>query len=528
MNRIRFPVGLAATLLLAGAALLAVSLYLEFWQLAILQAHPILVNLLSGAVGFCFGVPVLSLFINRVVESSMERRDALVAFQDVQRLRQNLFNGALVLRDRTVMAAAWRDFMFKLDQRGLLGPDGKDTSKLRSYLALVRHSQEMSRFCDVVSAWTRTGVTALIADPSQLRDEARRLPELVEAVTMQLRDCRVAPSLASFGRMIAAASDVAALAGVAGMQQMREHADLPPVALVTGNIDATLRLGGSRSVDAKKVAVSDSATLAMAATTLPDGRNVVAVAGEHTLELWDPGTQRWMTPALQVSGVRALSAVPGPGGTAVLALASADGAHLWNPLGDDSLGDRLFEDIGDIKAMATVRLRSGRVLIAVSGTSYSTLFATGGGALVRLYDASTGDRIGGFAAEQAPVNHLATLATSGGNAMLAAAASTRVQLWWDTASPVSIDQSDAEFEARISAMTSAAMPDGQYALAFALADGAVRMWFPETGDYIALPPADIPIHAMAAAQGYLIAGGPDGAIAYRLPRPTGKGKAARP
>jgi hypothetical protein len=515
VNRIRFPVGLAVTLLLAGTALFALSLYLEFRQLATLQAHPILVNLLSGTVGFCFGVPVLSLFINRVVESSMERRDALVTFQDVQRLRQDLFNGTLVLRDRTIMAAAWGDFLSELDRRGLLGYNAKPASAIRSYLALVRHPQEMSRFCDVVSEWTRTGLTALATDPSKLRDEARRLPELMEAVAVQIRDCRVAPTLAGFGRLIVAAREAAVLAGVAGMQQMADRPEPPPATLVTDDTDDPALLGRPRPVDWELLSLGDRATSAMTTLTLPDGREVVVVAGEQALNFWDPGSGRWTNEVLHVSGVRAMSAVPGPDGTpARLALADADGAQLWDgPLGDD----RLFEDIGDITSMVTVHLPDGRILLAVSGTSYSTLFATGGGVLVRLYDATTGDRIPGFAASQGAVDHLATLRTSAGTLLLATAAGNRVQLWWDPSHPASIEPSDVDLEAKVVAMTAVAMPDGASALAFALDEGAIRLWFPETGEHLALPPADVPIRAMAATPGHLVAGGPDGVVAYRLP-----------
>ncbi len=59
--------------LLVGLALLAltsfsVSVYLEFHELDYLQSHPIMVNLISGVVGFSSGFLTLSIVINWLIE----------------------------------------------------------------------------------------------------------------------------------------------------------------------------------------------------------------------------------------------------------------------------------------------------------------------------------------------------------------------------------------------------------------------------------------------------------------------------
>ena len=63
------------TLLCAGSVLLGLSVYLELSWLDVLDRHPILVNLLSGAIGFCFGLVVLSAVLASVLDN-LQRRAA--------------------------------------------------------------------------------------------------------------------------------------------------------------------------------------------------------------------------------------------------------------------------------------------------------------------------------------------------------------------------------------------------------------------------------------------------------------------
>lgn len=57
---IKLPRRVGVALAVLGASLLLVSIYLETAHLDLLGRHPILVNLLSGIVGFCFGILALS------------------------------------------------------------------------------------------------------------------------------------------------------------------------------------------------------------------------------------------------------------------------------------------------------------------------------------------------------------------------------------------------------------------------------------------------------------------------------------
>lgn len=60
----RIPKSLIVALALMGITSLGASIYLESRQLAFLQAHPIMVNLISGVVAFSFGFLALSLGVN--------------------------------------------------------------------------------------------------------------------------------------------------------------------------------------------------------------------------------------------------------------------------------------------------------------------------------------------------------------------------------------------------------------------------------------------------------------------------------
>ncbi|NUT22501.1 MAG: hypothetical protein HOV77_25295 [Hamadaea sp.] len=75
---VRLPRSVLITLVTLGTLLLALSVYLELCHLELLSRHPILVNLLSGMVGFCFGVVALSAVLASVLDGA-QRREANAA-----------------------------------------------------------------------------------------------------------------------------------------------------------------------------------------------------------------------------------------------------------------------------------------------------------------------------------------------------------------------------------------------------------------------------------------------------------------
>jgi hypothetical protein len=66
-DRPRFPATLAITLVAVGTGLLIWSYMLERDNPQLLQAHPVMANLLSEAIGFCFGVVILSYLLGWLV-----------------------------------------------------------------------------------------------------------------------------------------------------------------------------------------------------------------------------------------------------------------------------------------------------------------------------------------------------------------------------------------------------------------------------------------------------------------------------
>ena len=67
---VKLPRFLVVTLVVAGVLLLGLSTYLENAHLDLLARHPIYVNLLSGATGFCFGLLALSVVLSRILDRS--------------------------------------------------------------------------------------------------------------------------------------------------------------------------------------------------------------------------------------------------------------------------------------------------------------------------------------------------------------------------------------------------------------------------------------------------------------------------
>jgi hypothetical protein len=87
------PRKIVAILIALGVTLLLISSYLEGHDLDVLQGHPIWANLLSGAIGFCFGLPVLSVLIGRALErsrASVEAKDLAVASATTEQSLQAL------------------------------------------------------------------------------------------------------------------------------------------------------------------------------------------------------------------------------------------------------------------------------------------------------------------------------------------------------------------------------------------------------------------------------------------------------
>jgi hypothetical protein len=69
----KLPRWIAVVLILFGSAVLGVSVYLERTQLTLLQAHPIMVNLISGMIGFGYSVVLVAFVINGAIRRSRTR-----------------------------------------------------------------------------------------------------------------------------------------------------------------------------------------------------------------------------------------------------------------------------------------------------------------------------------------------------------------------------------------------------------------------------------------------------------------------
>jgi uncharacterized membrane protein YqgA involved in biofilm formation len=73
----RLPRALLVVLMLIVILTFMGSLYLESEKLALLQAHPIMVNLISGVVGFSSGLLVLSIGLNWFIDRQSCKRGSM-------------------------------------------------------------------------------------------------------------------------------------------------------------------------------------------------------------------------------------------------------------------------------------------------------------------------------------------------------------------------------------------------------------------------------------------------------------------
>jgi WD40 repeat protein len=289
----------------------------------------------------------------------------------------------------------------------------------------------------------------------------------------------------------------------------------PPV-LVTGSADTTVRVWDLALIGRYSKARGFRPTVAMAAVTLPDGRGVLALGGEDSVQLWDPAAGGPVGATLRAPGVQALAAVPRPDGTDLLAVGDPDDVYLCDPLARAGLDSRLFQDIGEVETLAAFPAGDGKVHIAVGGTRYSTLFVTGGGVLVRLYGAADGERKPGFNAEM-HVTTLATLPGPEGRARLVLASKHSVKVWDPvTLTLVDVDVEEPDGDDPIVAMTAVPVPGGRHALAVARTGGTVHLLAPDLSRVVATLPTGIPIAAAAAAGDCLAVAGRSGMAIFRL------------
>jgi hypothetical protein len=129
---------LAVTLVAIGAGLLIWSLMLERDNLELLQAHPVMANLLSEAIGFCFGVVILSLVLGRLIayfgatEKAVGRLSNAILATVLPTRRYRAFLEEVVRHERQVLDEVLRnrkvfeEFMRRQDAGRRLPMQGAD------------------------------------------------------------------------------------------------------------------------------------------------------------------------------------------------------------------------------------------------------------------------------------------------------------------------------------------------------------------------------------------------------------------
>lgn len=174
---VKMPGWLLVTLLGSGSVLLGMGLYLEFWQIEVLQAHPIVVNLLSGAIGFCFGIPAISGVIGQVLARKQREAESHAYAMAVAKLIST--TGPLMHRLtetdvywKARIAEIWRS----LENAMIVDLDRSKATMPRKRLAYVlnvhgRSLAEGVATADALAPWTLYTVRILLAALDRLAAE---------------------------------------------------------------------------------------------------------------------------------------------------------------------------------------------------------------------------------------------------------------------------------------------------------------------------------------------------------------------
>ncbi|WP_133150778.1 WD40 repeat domain-containing protein [Frankia canadensis] len=222
----------------------------------------------------------------------------------------------------------------------------------------------------------------------------------------------------------------------------------------------------------RTLALHTSTVLALAVLSLPDGRTLLASAGnDHTVQLWDPATGQ-PVPCLtgHTGTVTALAVLSLPDGPTLLASAGNDHTvRLWNPATGQP-GPTLTGHTAPVNALAVLPLPDGPTLLASASDDHT----------VRLWDPATGQAGPTLTGHTDWVRALAILPLPDGPTLLASAGNDHTVRLWDPAT----GQAGLTLTGHTGWVTALAvlpLPDGRTLLASASADHTVRLWDPATG-----------------------------------------------
>jgi hypothetical protein len=190
----RLPKGLIICLVLVAASSFAVSMYLEFFHLDLLERHPISVNLLSGVVGFSTASLTVAIGINLIQRHQVVRHNLSAIFR-----RRNAL--------RTAIRAAVGPIVTEFPTSELLQPSLSIQPYLRAaadQLELPEGAREIDyehwhAICLELRPALLDGLDHLLRllnlqDDSRLQGQVENLREQFDSDERELRSGETAPS----------------------------------------------------------------------------------------------------------------------------------------------------------------------------------------------------------------------------------------------------------------------------------------------------------------------------------------------
>ncbi|UUY50888.1 hypothetical protein NRK68_28845 [Streptomyces yangpuensis] len=219
----------------------------------------------------------------------------------------------------------------------------------------------------------------------------------------------------------------------------------------------------------------------IAVCVVPDatGRNLLAVAGDETVCLWDPTTGAPVgEPIACHHSVSALCAVPDGAGRTLLASAGPDQTvRLWDPATGAQVGEPLSGHTDSVFALCAVPDGAGRTLLASAGPDQT----------VRLWDPATGDLLSAFVTGHTwGVSQLCAVPDGAGRTLLASAGRDQTVRLWDPATGALVGTPPTSRD-MVFALCSVRDGSGRALLVTGGRDTSVQLWDPATGDPIGEP-----------------------------------------
>jgi len=188
----KLPRKLVICLAVLGVLFLVVSIWLEDRHLDYLQAHPIMVNLMSGLVAFCFGILTVAAGFNWVVEREQRVEASVSLIKLIQEVQWKAFD-AIHSLPQEMHGTRPYGVMPTSDPRQLISGHNYAKAYERENFKISENRAAVRRFVDQLQSWSHSDTTTaamerLGAKSFRYEGLMRELAETLQGLDSALRE----------------------------------------------------------------------------------------------------------------------------------------------------------------------------------------------------------------------------------------------------------------------------------------------------------------------------------------------------